>query len=447
MSVPYNEFTVGTWAGDVLLNSNYDFTSLDDLYAVMVHEAGHVLGLAHSNNPLSPMHVHGISESVVPLPEDIAQLRKVFGITAVEEPAAGSQDRGADQSEHDEHGQEHEHQEKHEEEHANDGERLDDERNERASTGGPVAASSPHSDIAHDSLHYHVAGRLTAPGEVDQYELRLSRQTMIAQYLTITARAFQPGTVVPQVEVTTRDGQRVDGEILARGDGTFVLQVPNVASDGNYRIAVRSGAGAAPFQPGAYHLEVQFANQPTHATRYFTQTLRAGRAQSQQLMRVTATSLARFMLSVQPVATRRPISAWAEIYDVRGRMVNRISAAPGETRSGTTVLLAPGDYRVVFRVAGSARARSPEVSFALEGTPVSWPIGPVVVDPTSEPALPPADGTSDAPLNPDLVVTDPVIYPVSDPFQELPTAITEDPPWLDPAWWSWQEPASAEAVP
>ncbi len=81
MSVPQSELASGTWAGDIVINSQYDFANVDELFAVAVHEAGHVLGLRHSNNPNSPMFIHGIPDVTVPQAEDISLLRSVSGLT------------------------------------------------------------------------------------------------------------------------------------------------------------------------------------------------------------------------------------------------------------------------------------------------------------------------------------------------------------------------------
>lgn len=57
VSVPYDPAVAGTWAGDVLLNSNDSFGgNASSLYTVALHEAGHVFGLSDTTDPNSAMY-------------------------------------------------------------------------------------------------------------------------------------------------------------------------------------------------------------------------------------------------------------------------------------------------------------------------------------------------------------------------------------------------------
>jgi hypothetical protein len=51
-----NETVAGTWFGDLVINSNYSIPSLDALYNLALHEAGHIFGLMGSDDPASPMY-------------------------------------------------------------------------------------------------------------------------------------------------------------------------------------------------------------------------------------------------------------------------------------------------------------------------------------------------------------------------------------------------------
>lgn len=80
-AVPHSGGIAGTWAGDILVNSAFHPPTMRQFRSVLMHEVGHVLGLDHSTDPLSPMFLHNSpNSSLVPTTGDIANLQKLHGV-------------------------------------------------------------------------------------------------------------------------------------------------------------------------------------------------------------------------------------------------------------------------------------------------------------------------------------------------------------------------------
>lgn len=78
VSIKHDVLMSGSWAGEILFNSNKTFSSVDEFYAVALHEAGHVLGLEHSQDPRSVMYPGGLSTSISGL--DVTNIRNLHGV-------------------------------------------------------------------------------------------------------------------------------------------------------------------------------------------------------------------------------------------------------------------------------------------------------------------------------------------------------------------------------
>src|SRR5262249_3673532 len=79
---PY-EAAAGTWAGDVKLNTRYNFgingSGKYDLFTVLLHEAGHVFGFGDSTDPTSVMYEDYTGPRTGLSAGDIASLQGLYG--------------------------------------------------------------------------------------------------------------------------------------------------------------------------------------------------------------------------------------------------------------------------------------------------------------------------------------------------------------------------------
>ena len=102
-------------------------------------------------------------------------------------------------------------------------------------------------------------------------------------------------------------------------------------------------------------------------------------------MYVAQTQLFQFVLSTSAAEMVTGAEVSLEIFDSTGQLVFSLVGPVGETVSGASVLLTPGQYQVSISVVNSSGAMLPPISYRLRGSNISDPIGPAPEDPTTEP--------------------------------------------------------------
>ena len=98
VSVPVDGLVSGTWFADVVFNIDYNYVTVDDIYAIALHEAGNVFGLEDSSDPNSPLFTGGTPTGLPPTATDLATLHQLHGFRSPDfnEPLGGSPPAGND---------------------------------------------------------------------------------------------------------------------------------------------------------------------------------------------------------------------------------------------------------------------------------------------------------------------------------------------------------------
>ncbi len=72
-------FISGTWSGDLLFNTRANLAHTDEIFRVALHEAGHVFGLEHNQDPSSVMYETGLPTVTQPSANDLDEIWAQFG--------------------------------------------------------------------------------------------------------------------------------------------------------------------------------------------------------------------------------------------------------------------------------------------------------------------------------------------------------------------------------
>jgi hypothetical protein len=243
--------------------------------------------------------------------------------------------------------------------------------------------------------HLQATASLTDATDADWYRVRTpDSPTGQPWVLTATVRAVSPNGVAPRVEVYDGNLARVPAEVIANGNGTFTVQALGAPPGGrSYYLRVFS-----PTATGNYALDVTFGTAAADLKTLAAATLATPASTAGFKLYVGQTQL----LSTTLTVTGATGVVRMEMVNAAGAVVHSVFAAAGDTASGVSALLTPGEYTVRFTAVG---ATGP-LAFTLRGAGLSDPVGPVLGSTTLAPQYqigtdppaykyPPGDVTAD----------------------------------------------------
>lgn len=203
-----------------------------------------------------------------------------------------------------------------------------------------------------------------------------------AGVMTVTVNAFPINGIVPRVDVFDASGNAVPSDVLVNSNGTLTLQVTKVTAGANYYLHVTAASTA---ETGNFTAIVNFSQPTTSSTSFTSNTLSAAAPQQSAMLFVAQDQLFHFHLTADAIGAPPDMGVHMTIADSNGTVVFDLVAPAGIAVSADPVLLAPGAYTVSF-TAMSANATLPTpLNYTLQGSVLSDPIGPAVLDPTLQP--------------------------------------------------------------
>jgi hypothetical protein len=285
---------------------------------------------------------------------------------------------------------------------------------------------------------YEAFGSIANSADVDHY--RVMSPANGGNVMTARVRSLDPRGLIPQVAAYGKDGEVLPLQVLVNGAGEHVVQVTGVESRSNVTLRVSAARGAGMFADGNYLLSVGFGNEAIQPPPVLDGQINAESPIQHGSLYVAQPQLFDFALAVRDSSATNA-AAMATIYDATNKIVFRVAAKPGETRTAGSVLLAPGSY--VIQIAGVSLEPLPgPLEYTLYAIATSAPFTANPDDPTLEPEFlcdhPEHEGLYCYPGG--IVSADPYLWsnfidsldetPTGPSYSEIISALLGD-------WWAW----------
>ncbi len=240
--------------------------------------------------------------------------------------------------------------------------------NDSPGSATPLSNDHPSQDLRWD---YTLRAVLNVASDVDWY--RVHSPSANGGTLVVAAWGMSAGGVDPLVTVLDSHKDPVAFQVLTNDDGTFTLQLSNVVANSDYYISVQ-GDPATGRRTGNYFFGADFRSSSIQTQRLSAGTLTQTAPQAATTMTVYETQLLHFSLSALTANSQVTSAIRMSILDADGNEVYTLFTPAGQSISGD-VLLAAGNYTIIFTAGTPDGTSLPDLSFTLDVLVRSDPIG------------------------------------------------------------------------
>ncbi|HSQ58282.1 MAG TPA: matrixin family metalloprotease, partial [Gemmata sp.] len=234
--------------------------------------------------------------------------------------------------------------------------------------GGTNDDASHASNLPEDGgfplgTHFSITASLATAADVDQYVVRAPQTANDLAVLTATVRAVGPNGSTPRIQVFDSNQNPIQSTIVVNDNATFTIQAANIPANKDYILRVANAA-----HPGNYALDVSFLLHAVSVQTLSAGSVNVGAQVSSTLYIGRSQAFGLALSATGPAGATVQLS----IADSAGRTVFTLNGQTGDTVTGPTTLLAPGQYTLKLTAAGSGGT----VNFSIDGEVITDPIGP-----------------------------------------------------------------------
>jgi hypothetical protein len=246
-----------------------------------------------------------------------------------------------------------------------------------------------------DRFDFTYYGKLGLAGDVDYYRFQSPDSGAAPQSMTVMVWGRDANGLLPAVTVFDASGNVVPATVLQNSNGTEIVQISNARSNATYFVSVQANASGS--ATGRYFLGIDFSTRSHELDQPFASgtVSTINNDPNQQAFRwVSVSANTVFHLDISAIGA--PGTAIeVTLLDNAGNVVfdsntalHGIPLAGGSTLS-VNLFLAAANYEL--RVVGGASGGSQPstIGFNVQGTGLTDPIDPQLIDPGSPPVIHP----------------------------------------------------------